>query len=61
MPALEARNKLFAAVVAAACLSASGLFVTVSAKSAADLSERIDRDALDVRSTAAGIRTWIRN
>ncbi|MFE7077810.1 fic family toxin-antitoxin system, toxin component [Streptomyces sp. NPDC057620] len=60
VPALEARNKLFAAVVAASYLSASGLFVTVTAKTAADLAERIDRDALDVRSAAAEIRAWTR-
>ncbi|MFI5664502.1 fic family toxin-antitoxin system, toxin component [Streptomyces sp. NPDC051684] len=61
VPALEARNKLFAAVVAASYLSASGLFVTVSAKTAADLTERIDREALDVRSAAVEIRAWTRN
>ncbi|RII06899.1 Toxin Doc [Streptomyces sp. YIM 130001] len=61
VPALEARNKLFAAVVAASYLSISGCFVTVSAKTAADLAERIERDSLDVRSAAAEIRGWSRS
>ncbi|MFI0242084.1 hypothetical protein [Streptomyces sp. NPDC016845] len=59
MPALEARNKLFAAAVPA-YLSASGLFVAVTTKTAADLAERIDHDSLDVRSAAAQIRSWTR-
>lgn len=33
-----------------------GLFVTVTAKTATDVAERIPRDALDVRCAAAEIR-----
>ncbi|MFE6895233.1 fic family toxin-antitoxin system, toxin component [Streptomyces sp. NPDC057694] len=57
--ALESMNELFGAAVAAAYLSASGLVVTAGAKQAADLAERIDRDALGVRETAAEIKGWI--
>ncbi|MFJ3213665.1 hypothetical protein [Streptomyces flaveolus] len=60
VPALEARNKLFAALVAASYPCASGLFVTVTAKTAADVTERIYSVALDVRSAAAEIRAWTR-
>jgi hypothetical protein len=63
VPALEARNKLFAALVASSYPSASGLFVTVTAKTAADVAdvtERIYSVALDVRSAAAEIRAWTR-
>lgn len=59
VPALEYANELFGAVVAAAYLTASGAIVTVSAKEAAELAARIDRDALDVRAVAEVIRGWV--
>ncbi|MFF7213741.1 fic family toxin-antitoxin system, toxin component [Streptomyces sp. NPDC008238] len=59
VPALEHANELFAAVVAAAYLTASGAIVTVGAKEAAELAARIDRDALDVRAVAEVVRGWV--
>ncbi|WP_018569268.1 hypothetical protein [Streptomyces sp. PsTaAH-124] len=59
VPALEVRNELFAAVVAAAYLTASGLTVTVEAKDAAVLASRA-RDGLGVRDVAHEIKqSWI--
>ncbi|MEV5988876.1 fic family toxin-antitoxin system, toxin component [Streptomyces sp. NPDC052051] len=59
VPALETRNELFSAVVAAAYLTASGLTVTVGAKDAAALAARV-RDGLDVRDLAHEIKQgWI--
>ncbi|NUR01391.1 MAG: fic family toxin-antitoxin system, toxin component [Streptomyces sp.] len=55
VPALEARNELFGAVVAAAYLTASGVPVTVDAKDAVALAARV-RDGLDVRDLADEIR-----
>lgn len=55
VPALEARNELFGAVVAAAYLTASGVPVTVDAKDAVALAGRV-RDGLDVRDLADEIR-----
>ncbi|ROP55966.1 hypothetical protein [Streptomyces sp. PanSC9] len=57
--ALESRNELFGAAVAAAYLTASGLTVTVEAKEAVALASRV-RDGLGVRDLAAEIRRdWI--
>ncbi|MFF7977165.1 fic family toxin-antitoxin system, toxin component [Streptomyces sp. NPDC007905] len=59
VPALESRNELFGAAVAAAYLTASGLTVTVEAKEAVALASRV-RDGLGVRDLAAEIRRdWI--
>lgn len=59
VPALEDRNELFGAAVAAAYLTASGLTVTVEAKEAVALAGRV-RDGLSVRELAAEIRkSWI--
>ncbi|MDX3298692.1 fic family toxin-antitoxin system, toxin component [Streptomyces scabiei] len=58
VPALEARNELFGAVVAAAYLTASGLTITVGPKDAVVLSARV-RDGLGVRDLAQEIkREW---
>lgn len=60
VPALESRNALFGAVVAAAYLEASGLTVTVGPKDAAALAARVVRDELGVRDLADEIRReWI--
>jgi hypothetical protein len=53
--ALEARNLLFAAVVAAAYLEASGVAVTATGKDALDLAERA-ASGLGVREIASRIR-----
>jgi hypothetical protein len=59
VPALGARNELFGAVVAAACLTASGLRVTVEPKDAVALAARV-RDGLGVRDLSAEIRReWL--
>lgn len=59
VPALEARNELFGAIVAAAYLTASGVPVTVKPTDAAALAARV-RDGLDVRDLAQEIkREWI--
>ncbi|MFE5037141.1 fic family toxin-antitoxin system, toxin component [Streptomyces sp. NPDC056683] len=59
VPALEARNELFGAAVAAAYLTASGLTVTVEAKEAVALATRV-RDGLGVREVAEEIRRmWL--
>lgn len=59
VPALETRNELFGAVVAAAYLTASGVPVTVAPKDAAALAARV-RDGLGVRDLAEEIkREWI--
>ncbi|MFD0032551.1 fic family toxin-antitoxin system, toxin component [Streptomyces sp. NPDC127172] len=59
VPALEARNELFGAAVAAAYLTASGLTVTVEPKEAVALATRV-RDGLGVRDLAYEIkREWI--
>ncbi|MFB7116293.1 MULTISPECIES: fic family toxin-antitoxin system, toxin component [unclassified Streptomyces] len=59
VPALESRNELFASVVAAAYLTASGLTVTAEPKDAVALASRV-RDGLSVRDLAHEIRRgWI--
>jgi hypothetical protein len=59
VPALESRNELFGAVVAAAYLTASGVPVTVDAKDAVALAARV-RDGLGVRELADEIkRDWV--
>lgn len=58
VPALEYGNELFGAMAAAAYLTAGGAVVTADVKQAADLAERITRDALDVRQVAEEIRGW---
>ncbi|MBP5926790.1 fic family toxin-antitoxin system, toxin component [Streptomyces sp. LBUM 1483] len=55
VPALESRNELFGAVVAAAYLTASGLTITVEPKDAVALSIRV-RDGLGVRDLAQEIK-----
>ncbi|MER7847033.1 fic family toxin-antitoxin system, toxin component [Kitasatospora sp. NPDC096077] len=60
VPALESVNEHFAAVVAAAYLSASGVIVTAEPKQAVELAARIRSGQASVRDTAAGIRTWYR-
>ncbi|MFG3229071.1 fic family toxin-antitoxin system, toxin component [Kitasatospora sp. NPDC048194] len=60
VPALESGSELFAAVVAASYLSASGVIVTAEPKQAVALAARIRADDIDVRETAAAIRTWFR-
>ncbi|MFJ9777065.1 hypothetical protein ACIRVF_38520 [Kitasatospora sp. NPDC101157] len=60
VPALAAANEHFAAVVAAAYLSASGVIVTAEPEHAVDLAARIRAGHADVRETAATIRTWYR-
>ncbi|MGW5124580.1 fic family toxin-antitoxin system, toxin component [Streptomyces sp. NPDC004069] len=59
VPALESRNELFASVVAAAYLTASGLTVTAEPKDAVALAARVS-DGLSVRDLAHEIRRgWI--
>lgn len=58
VPGLDHSNELFAAVVAASYLTASGVVVTVTPKQAAALSAQI-RDGMDVRQVAQEIRGWI--
>ncbi|MHC0429661.1 fic family toxin-antitoxin system, toxin component [Streptomyces sp. O3] len=57
VPALEFANEQFAAVAAAAYLTLSGKRVVIDAKRADMLIRRVD-EGLDVRATAAEIRTW---
>jgi hypothetical protein len=56
VPALEFANEHFAVVVAS-YLALSGRQVTADAKQAIDLVRRVG-EGLDMRSTAAEIRTW---
>ncbi|MGW3496332.1 fic family toxin-antitoxin system, toxin component [Streptomyces sp. NPDC001020] len=59
VPALEARNELFSAAVAAAYLTASGMTVTVEPKDAVALTARV-RAGLGVRDLAYEIRRdWL--
>ena len=59
VPALEDRNELFGAVVAAAYLTASGMTVTLEPKAAAALAARV-HDGIGVRDLAHEIkREWI--
>ncbi|MFH8381805.1 fic family toxin-antitoxin system, toxin component [Kitasatospora sp. NPDC018058] len=60
VPALEFGNEHFAAVVAAAYLSASGVIVTAEPERAVALAARIRAGQADVRETAEAIRTWYR-
>ncbi|MFC7934120.1 fic family toxin-antitoxin system, toxin component [Streptomyces cinereoruber] len=57
LPALEHSNELYAAVVAAAFLNASGRPVKVSTEQAVDL-VRQTATGLDVRDIAAALTTW---
>ncbi|MFB7345004.1 fic family toxin-antitoxin system, toxin component [Streptomyces hydrogenans] len=57
LPALEHSNELYAAVVAAAFLSASGRAVKVSTQQAGDLIEQA-ANGLDVRDIAAALAAW---
>ncbi|MCP3822033.1 fic family toxin-antitoxin system, toxin component [Streptomyces sp. A3M-1-3] len=58
VPALGFANEQFAAVVAAAYLTLSGKQVVVDAKGADALIRRVV-DGLDLRATAAQMRSWI--
>ncbi|GAA2742229.1 MULTISPECIES: fic family toxin-antitoxin system, toxin component [Kitasatospora] len=60
VPALEFANELFAAVVAASYLSASGVIVTAEPKQAVELARRIRDGQADVRDCADAIRAWYR-
>ncbi|MFD7450131.1 fic family toxin-antitoxin system, toxin component [Kitasatospora sp. NPDC059827] len=60
VPALESGNEHFAAVVAAAYLTASGVTVTVGPKAATELAARIRDGRADVRETATALRAWYR-
>ncbi|MER5570474.1 fic family toxin-antitoxin system, toxin component [Streptomyces goshikiensis] len=57
LPALEHSNALYAAVIAAAFLNASGRTVKVSTDQAVDL-VRQTANGLDVRDIAAALTTW---
>ncbi|MFD4922979.1 fic family toxin-antitoxin system, toxin component [Streptomyces goshikiensis] len=57
LPALEHSNELYAAVIAAAFLNASGRTVKVSTDQAVDL-VRQTANGLDVRDIAAALTTW---
>lgn len=60
IPALEHSNELFAATVAAAYLSASGIKVSVTTKEAADLVEQVADGRLGVREIASSLKEWTR-
>ncbi|GHD82132.1 fic family toxin-antitoxin system, toxin component [Streptomyces goshikiensis] len=57
LPALEHSNELYAAVIAAAFLNASGRTVKVSTDQAVDLVKQT-ANGLDVRDIAAALTTW---
>ncbi|MGA4979316.1 fic family toxin-antitoxin system, toxin component [Streptomyces cinereoruber] len=57
LPALEHSNELYAAVVAAAFLNASGRPVKVSTEQAVDLVKQT-ATGLDVRDIAAALTAW---
>ncbi|MGW0552463.1 fic family toxin-antitoxin system, toxin component [Streptomyces altiplanensis] len=58
VPALEHSNELFAAMVAAAYLQASGQQVKITTQDAADLVAAVTDGRLTVRDTAAAVRNW---
>ncbi|MEU1529819.1 fic family toxin-antitoxin system, toxin component [Streptomyces fagopyri] len=58
-PALDHSNELLSAVVAASCLSVNDEILDVQPGQAAALATRVSGDALDVRSIASEIKTWI--
>ncbi|GAB2724476.1 fic family toxin-antitoxin system, toxin component [Kitasatospora kifunensis] len=58
VPPLAFGNEHFAAVVAAAYLSASGMIVTARPTQAVELATRIRDGHADVRESAQAIRSW---
>lgn len=59
VPALEHSNELFAAMVAAAYLQASGQHVKVATEDAANLVAAVAEGRLAIRDTASAVKTWI--
>ncbi|WP_443043815.1 fic family toxin-antitoxin system, toxin component [Streptomyces sp. NBC_00306] len=59
VPALEHSNELFAVMVAAAYLQASGQPVKVTTDDATDLVAAVTYGRFTVRDTAAVVRNWI--
>ncbi|MFJ4343302.1 fic family toxin-antitoxin system, toxin component [Streptomyces sp. NPDC088915] len=57
LPALEHSNKLYAAVVAAAFLNASGRPVKIGTEQAVDLVKKTAR-GLDIRDIATALTAW---
>ncbi|MFC9797248.1 fic family toxin-antitoxin system, toxin component [Streptomyces sp. NPDC127584] len=57
LPALEHSNELYAAVVTAAFLTASGRSVKVSTEQAVDLVKQT-ANGMDVRGIAAALTAW---